>query len=112
MSASDSISITDRATLSISPNENFILFGIIGIIIFVGLALYVYFYGHKETCAEIGKACLNLAVGVFLVGIFQPYLKPQNQVDLNTLGIAGLFFSLFGAIGIVCINKGGTQNAN
>ena len=38
-----------------------------------------------ETYAELGKACLNIAVGLFLVGIIQPILSGKAIVRMEAL---------------------------
>jgi hypothetical protein len=65
---------------------------------------------RPETYAELGKACLNIAVGLFLVGIVQPILSGKTVLPMEELSW-GLFL-FFGTAGVILLNKGGSNNDN
>ena len=61
-----------------------------------------------ETYTELGKACLNIAVGLFLVGIVQPILSGKAILAME--GISWGLFLFFGTAGVILLNKGGLKN--
>ena len=63
-----------------------------------------------ETYAELGKACLNIAVGLVIVGILQPYLSKQATLQGASLILAGILITLI--MGVILLNKGGEKNDN
>lgn len=71
---------------------------------------------RPETYSELGKACLNIAVGLFLVGIAQPYLAASTgktfleTVNPSVWRIALPGFLLFGVLGVILLNVGGRND--
>ena len=70
-----------------------------------------------ETYTELGKACLNIAVGLFLVGIAQPYLSALSMGKKSIEKIASSIFQyalpgflLFGILGVILLNIGGKRD--
>ena len=72
-----------------------------------------------ETFSELGKACLNIAVGLFLVGIAQPYLSAitgkESYESLKKIApsiweYALPGFLLFGILGVILLNTGGKKD--
>jgi len=63
-----------------------------------------------ETYTELGKACLNIAVGLFLVGILQPILTGKAIVRMEELSWP--LFLIFVLGGATLLNKGGSKNDN
>ena len=63
---------------------------------------------RPETYTELGKACLNISVGLFLVGIVQPILSGKAVLSMEELSW-GLFL-FFGTAGVILLNKGGLKN--
>ena len=63
---------------------------------------------RPETYAELGKACLNIAVGLFLVGIIQPILSGKAIVRMEELSWPLFLIFVFG--GAILLNKGGLKN--
>lgn len=63
-----------------------------------------------ETYTELGKACLNIAVGLFLVGILQPILTGKAIVRMEELSWP--LFLIFVLGGAILLNKGGSKNDN
>ena len=70
-----------------------------------------------ETYTELGKACLNIAVGLFLVGIAQPYLSALSMGKKSIEKIASAIFQyalpgflLFGILGVILLNIGGKRD--
>lgn len=67
--------------------------------------------------SELGKACLNIAVGLFLVGIAQPYLSAIGAGNGSIEKIASSIwkyalpgFLLFGVLGVSLLNIGGKND--
>ncbi len=50
---------------------------------------------RPETYAELGKACLNIAVGLVIVGILQPYLSKQATLQESSLILIGISLSAY-----------------
>ena len=63
-----------------------------------------------ETYAELGKACLNIAVGLVIVGILQPYLSKQATLQESSLILIGILITVL--MGVILLNKGGRKNGN
>ena len=61
-----------------------------------------------ETYTELGKACLNIAVGLFLVGIVQPFLSGTGTWKI--LVLSGTGFLLFALLGSILLNRGRDNN--
>ena len=57
-----------------------------------------------ETYAELGKACLNIAVGLVIVGILQPILSKQATLQGSLLILFGILFTVI--MGVILLNKG------
>ena len=60
------------------------------------------------TYSELGKACLNIAVGLVIVGILQPYLSKKSTLQGSSLILAGILITLL--MGVILLNKGGQKN--
>ena len=63
-----------------------------------------------ETYSELGKSYLNIAVGLVIVGIFQPYLSKKATLQGSSLILAGILITLI--MGVILSNKGGEKNDN
>ena len=63
-----------------------------------------------EANMELGKACLTITTGVFLLGIIQPMLSGQAEIRMEKLSL--MLVLLFGGAGVILLNKGGTNNDN
>ena len=63
---------------------------------------------RAEAYLELGKACLNIAVGLFLVGILQPILTGKAVVRMEELSWP--MFLIFVLGGVILLNKGGSKN--
>ncbi|AKS24093.1 hypothetical protein ABH19_10620 [Leptospirillum sp. Group II 'CF-1'] len=63
---------------------------------------------RPETYSELGKACLNIAVGLFLVGIAQPILTGKAIVRMEELSWP--LFLIFVLGGAILLNKGGKND--
>ena len=50
---------------------------------------------RPETYAELGKACLNIAVGLVIVGILQSYLSKQATLQESSLILIGISLSAY-----------------
>ena len=65
---------------------------------------------RPETYSELGKACLNIAVGLVIVGILQPYLSKQATLQESSLILIGILITVL--MGVILLNKGGSKNGN
>ena len=63
-----------------------------------------------ETYSELGKSYLNIAVGLVIVGILQPYLSKKATLQGSSLILAGILITLI--MGVILLNKGGEKNDN
>ena len=100
--SNDSISVNDKASL-ITTNENSFWFLIIGGIVLFVVYKIVKKWGRKEAYKEVGKSLVNLSVGVYLVGILQPFLS-GNHVSRITFGLTISMFVIFMLVGVSFIN--------
>lgn len=65
---------------------------------------------RPETYAELGKACLNIALGLVIVGILQHYLSKQATLQESSLILIGILITVL--MGVILLNKGGRKNGN
>ncbi|EAY56647.1 MAG: hypothetical protein UBAL2_80620291 [Leptospirillum rubarum] len=101
--SNDSISVNDKASL-ITTNENSFWFLIIGGIVLFVVYKIVKKWGRKEAYKEVGKSLINLSVGVYLVGILQPFLS-GNHVSRITFGLTISMFVIFMLVGVFLVKS-------
>ena len=104
LQSNDSISVKDKASL-ITTNENLSWFLIIGVLVLLVVYWIVKKWGGKEAYKEVGKSLVNLSIGVYLVGIIQPFLS-SNYVSKTTFVLTISTFVIFILVGVYFINKG------
>ena len=62
---------------------------------------------RPETYAGLGKACLNIAVGLVIVGILQPYLSKQATLQGSSLVLIGILITIL--MGVLLPSKQGRK---